>query len=223
VYDEVASCNEHDPYGAIEYRAVEDLFVTTGRIWHVQVNGRTIRTTAEHPFYVWDKGWTAAHGLQAGDRLRSDDGQTVTVEAVCDSGVVETVYNCRVAEYHTYFVGSREWGFSVWAHNTCVYTSKDPITGKVNYVGIIDNPAARFAAQRRSGLGVNPEAVSGLESLTRAEARAVEQVLIEQYGLGKNGGSLLNKINSIAPANPIYASAKTTGTNILHKLGLFGF
>jgi hypothetical protein len=119
VYDEVASCNEHDPHGAIEYRAVEELFVTTARIWHAQVNGRVIRTTAEHPFYVWDKGWTAAHALQAGDRLRSDDGQTVTVETVCASGVVETVYNCRVAEYHTYFVSGADWGFSVWAHNKC--------------------------------------------------------------------------------------------------------
>jgi len=30
---------------------------------------------------------------------------------------VETVYNLRVAEHHTYFVGSEAWGFSVWAHN----------------------------------------------------------------------------------------------------------
>jgi hypothetical protein len=28
------------------------------------------------------------------------------------------VYNCRVAEYHTYFVGDEGWGFSVWAHNS---------------------------------------------------------------------------------------------------------
>jgi hypothetical protein len=26
-----------------------------------------------------------------------------------------------VADYHTYFVGCQEWGFSVWAHNTCGY------------------------------------------------------------------------------------------------------
>jgi hypothetical protein len=41
----------------------------------------------------------------------------VTVEAVTDLHEVATVYNLRVAEYHTYFVGSRAWGFSVWAHN----------------------------------------------------------------------------------------------------------
>ncbi len=83
------------------------------------MNGRTIRTTAEHPFYVWNQGWTAAYLLKVGDRLRSDDGQTVTVEAVCDSGTIETVYNCRVAEYHTYFVGGAAWQWSVWAHNAC--------------------------------------------------------------------------------------------------------
>jgi hypothetical protein len=29
------------------------------------------------------------------------------------------VYNGRVAEYHTYFVGDEGWGFSLWAHNNC--------------------------------------------------------------------------------------------------------
>ena len=43
----------------------------------------------------------------------------MTVEAVCDSGTIETVYNCRVAEYHTYFVGSAAWQWSAWAHNAC--------------------------------------------------------------------------------------------------------
>ena len=28
-----------------------------------------------------------------------------------------TVYNLRIEEYHTYFVGCAEWGFSIWAHN----------------------------------------------------------------------------------------------------------
>lgn len=32
---------------------------------------------------------------------------------------LHVVYNMRVEEYHTYFVGSAEWGFSVWVHNAC--------------------------------------------------------------------------------------------------------
>ena len=34
-----------------------------------------------------------------------------------DTGEYETVYNVRVADYHTYFVGAADWGFAVWAHN----------------------------------------------------------------------------------------------------------
>jgi hypothetical protein len=63
-------------------------------------------------------GWTAARQLRVGDALRSHDGQWLAVESVRDTGREEAVYNCRVAEYHTYFVGDQQWGFSVWAHNS---------------------------------------------------------------------------------------------------------
>ena len=76
-----------------------------------------IRTTGEHPFYIVGKGWTDACLLQPGDLLCSRDGSTVAVQECCDTGEYETVYNCRVAEYHTYFVGDATWPFSVWAHN----------------------------------------------------------------------------------------------------------
>jgi len=36
------------------------------------------------------------------------------------------VYNLRIADWHTYFVGSEEWGFSVWAHNTGECTPARP-------------------------------------------------------------------------------------------------
>jgi hypothetical protein len=43
----------------------------------------------------------------------------LTLTDVFHTGCVETVYNVRVAEFSTYFVGGDEWGFSVWAHNAC--------------------------------------------------------------------------------------------------------
>jgi hypothetical protein len=55
--------------------------------------------------------------VRAGDVLVGEDGERVEVEEVYDTGEYATVYNLRVAEYHTYFVGCEEWGFSVWAHN----------------------------------------------------------------------------------------------------------
>jgi hypothetical protein len=45
---------------------------------------------------------------------------------VRDTGREEAVYNCRVAEYHTYFVGDDEWGFSLWAHNSYAPNSGVP-------------------------------------------------------------------------------------------------
>jgi hypothetical protein len=37
---------------------------------------------------------------------------------VYDTGEIKTVYNLRVADFATYFVGGDDWGFSGWAHNT---------------------------------------------------------------------------------------------------------
>jgi len=115
--DKVLSGDEFDAKGRLSYKKVQEILVNYTRIWHVEVHGRTIRTTAEHPFFVFGKGWVPCHQLQAGDRLRSDNGRMIAVGCVYDSGVDERVYNCRVEEYHTYFVGSEDWGFSVWAHN----------------------------------------------------------------------------------------------------------
>jgi len=59
-----------------------------------------------------------AQDLAIGDALVGHDGVEVTVEGVVPSGEWIAVYNLRVADYHTYFVGGEAWGFSVWAHNT---------------------------------------------------------------------------------------------------------
>ena len=54
--------------------------------------------------------------------------------------------------------------------------------------------------------------------LTRQEARGVEQALIEKHGLAKAGGTLVNKINSIAATNPIYKEAVAFGRQLLQSL-----
>ncbi len=97
---------------------MEEAFRTLSQLIHVGVGGQAIRTTSEHPFYVRGKGWTACKNLQEGDLLRSHDGKWVTVETLNYTNEYHVVYNLRIAEYHTYFVGSRNWKFSVWAHNS---------------------------------------------------------------------------------------------------------
>ena len=112
--NQVLSSPETDPFGPVEPRLVEEVFIRVSPVLNLHVGRRIIRVTPEHPLWVWGRGWVSAKLLEPGDKLRSDDEEWIAVEAVTDSGEVTTVYNLRVAQYHTYFVGSRKWGFSVW-------------------------------------------------------------------------------------------------------------
>jgi hypothetical protein len=111
--------DESNPAAPVGLKVIEEVFVRTAQIIHLHVGGQVIKTTSEHPFYVYNKGWTRAGDLKPGDRLSSHDGQWVAVEEVFDTGEYATVYNLRVADWHTYFVGDEAWGFSLWAHNAC--------------------------------------------------------------------------------------------------------
>jgi len=119
--DYVLSRSEYDLLGQVEARQVEEVFQYTERIWVLLVGGKEIRTTGEHPFFVKGQGWLPVAGLKVGDELASEDGRWLTVEGVEDTGRDEAVFNFRVGDFHTYFVGCDEWGFSVWAHNICMY------------------------------------------------------------------------------------------------------
>jgi RHS repeat-associated protein len=86
--------------------------------------------------------------------------------------------------------------------------------GRVIYVGITDSLKTRAAAH---ALERGFEITEIMGGMIRSDARAVEQALIEYYGLAKNGGSLLNKINSIAETNPKYWDSIFNGLDILLK------
>jgi Pretoxin HINT domain len=109
--------SENDPLGLIEAKRVEAKFERTGRVFHLhQVGGEVIRTTQEHPFFEKSRGWVPAGELKSGDGIRTDAGWA-QIEELFDTGEWEKVYNLRIADHHTYFVGDEDWGFTVWAHN----------------------------------------------------------------------------------------------------------
>lgn len=76
---------------------------------------------------------------------------------------------------------------------------------------------------RNSGIIIDK--IKGLSNLSREDARAVEQMLINYHGLGKNGGTLINKVNSISPVTnkTKYETALVRGTEILKQVGYEGF
>lgn len=73
--------------------------------------------------------------------------------------------------------------------------------------------------------GIVIEGIPGLQNLSRSDARAVEQTLIDYYGLGRNGGGLINKINSISSVkNPTkYEQGLIRGAELLKKVKYEGF
>ena len=105
---------------------------------------------------------------------------------------------------------------------TCVYSCV--VNGQTVYVGISDDVLRRGAEQLRAK-NIVIEQISGLQNLSRTDAHAVEQVLIEFHGLGKDGGTLLNKINSISSTRnkTTYEKALIRGAEILKSIRYPGF
>ncbi len=128
VNDLVLTRNEFDPNGTLELKRIEEKFVRVAVVMELVIQGQTIKTTAEHPFYVpAQQRFVPAGELKAGDELVSHDGHLITVASVCSTEAVTTVYNLRVADHHTYFVGDNDWGWDVWVHNA-LYGTQNPTT-----------------------------------------------------------------------------------------------
>ena len=97
------------------------------------------------------------------------DGQLLSLDSIEMTDKLQTVYNMRIADYHTYFVGCDEWGFSVWAHNAdgCGVRSlgKEELTRKLAKGEVVTDPAEIQALLGSSGLKAkgahNPDAVVG--------------------------------------------------------------
>jgi RHS repeat-associated protein len=80
---------------------------------HLTLDGETLVTTPEHPFFTQARGWVAAGDLRVGERVRQLDGDVGVVQDVALEQRPQVMYNLTVA--HTFFVGEEGW----LVHNTC--------------------------------------------------------------------------------------------------------
>jgi len=224
VDDLLASRDEHEPDGEVRWKRVEEVFVTQAELWELCWNGRTIRTTPEHPFYVEGRGWTPARELTTGSLLATMEGRYLPVESIASTGKRETVYNFRIADSHTYFVGKTEWEQRLWAHNACVYQSVDPKTGVVLYVGIADRGATSTLRQRSAAAlqrtGFKGIQIPGTAGMTKKQVEAIEQTLIAHYGRVVDGsGTLVNKYRGVH----LSSSMISYGKSLLKRISYPGF
>ena len=103
-------------------------------------NGTTIQATAEHPFWIVDKGWCSVdakaakedHGievsqLEIGDTLLDENNNKVVLAGIEEKQQVpyQAVYNLTVQQNHTYYANG------ILVHNK--YDEMDPIDPNVCY------------------------------------------------------------------------------------------
>lgn len=118
VGDLVLSTPEKVGDGQIGARRIKEVTRGRAKLVEITVGGHPIQASREHPFFVRGESWTPASSLAAGHLLRTHDGRWVQIEAVAE-GPESRVYNVRVEENRTYFVGSGDWGFSLWVRDVC--------------------------------------------------------------------------------------------------------
>lgn len=103
--------------GTIALKPVVDVIPRHERsIWEVKfVDAKepTIRTTAEHPWWVLGHGWVRTEDLTAGMSLTTRLGTPIRIDSVTESGKVEGTYNLTVADFETFFVGAN----AILVHN----------------------------------------------------------------------------------------------------------
>lgn len=118
VGEPILSADENDATCKVQIRYVEQVLQQSSLLIRIQLAGREISLTPDHPVFVKDRGWVQAGELVPGDHVLGHDGKTVSIDRIEEDGRLQTVYNLTVSEFHTFFVGGTNWGFSIWVHNS---------------------------------------------------------------------------------------------------------
>ncbi len=98
----------------------------------VAIDGETLHTTDEHPFYVIrddQEQWVQAKHLQADDRVLAADGTLGVVEAIEIVDKPQTMYNLTVALVATYLVGDGQWVVHNQSRESLLQLEKQILSG----------------------------------------------------------------------------------------------
>ncbi len=115
------------------------------------LDGETLHTTDEHPFYVIrddQEQWVQAKHLHIGDRVVSALGETGIVEDIVIVDQPQTMYNLTVSLVATYLVGDGQW--VVHNTNACVvFGAGGDFSEYTNDILSFIAPASQIAAVMR--------------------------------------------------------------------------
>jgi hypothetical protein len=186
VGDYVLAQSEFDAAGTLELKRVEEKFVRVAPVMELVVRGQVITTTAEHPFYVaGEERFVPAGELTLDDRLVDSQGGSLAIDAIRVTDRLITVYNLRVADFHTYFVGGKLWKFDAWVHNA----------GKIDYVGGVKAPKGTFETLTHRNGVFEVVTQQGISGTTRGAHRAsANRALLEAIDCDPNFARQLGEI-----------------------------
>jgi RHS repeat-associated protein len=139
----------------------------------IKIGDETIRTTREHPFFVYRQGWCQAGELTADKKLTNFDGDSVEINSIEIVLGQTIVYNFEVADAHTYYVSD----YKLLVHNTCDY-------GK-----IIQSGSNKIKPGTAKALGMSKDQLkSAVEALKKFEG-----LPNDYHGLITDKGAYLSK------------------------------
>jgi len=112
--DKVLAWNQET--GTIGYYTVTDTHAHLDHtLVYLTIDGETILTTPEHPFFTENGEWVGAGDLRVGSRVKQIDGDWGMVQKVEVVEQLQMMYNLTVAQAHTFVVGDGQW----LVHNQC--------------------------------------------------------------------------------------------------------
>ena len=130
---EVVCLSEDNPYDLTSSVVVDTFSREVETTYIVNCGNFNVETTAEHPFYVVENGWTEAQYLESGDHLITQTVKTLIVDNVTVKHEPSIVYNFEVKDYHTYYVGGIDEDEFVLVHNSCAHTQKEWANERTSY------------------------------------------------------------------------------------------
>ena len=149
-----------DYYPVVDTIAHEDSVIVL-----LTIDGETLETTPEHPFYVMEAApwlamgelrgrWIEADDLEVGDQILQSNGTTGKVDAIVIEVAPQIMYNLSVADAHTFFVGDGQW----LVHNTCPiqYPKDFSVRGKTKNWSAWFNSERDARALAREKIGHSP-------------------------------------------------------------------
>lgn len=85
-------------------KVVKSFVRKTQEIYELTTDNQKIYVTAEHLFYVENKGWIKVKDLLIGDKLKTKSDSKEQIVNIIKHQNTETVYNIEVEGNHNYFV-----------------------------------------------------------------------------------------------------------------------